>query len=157
MGSTRNAYENLTVELVRDIRPVLISFYLGECDDFFRTCHKANGGLVECVDDMCETISDNADFFVMNHGRERAAFFVRTQYEDKMVLEGFHVKKGFRLPMIFQQFWKIVNDAMGGDYYVGILQGNLRAIKHLQKYGFVSIGLVEDRGKIFNLLNNKII
>ncbi len=149
--------EGISARLITgDYKPIIAALYRMESTQFFREYHKCRGGYAECVEETCKTISDNAEFYVINQGRETVGFFVKTKYNGELVLEGFHVNKNFRTPKVFERFWKIVSDTFNSTFYTGIFIGNQPAIKHLVRNGFVEIGSTESEGKVFSLLSHKI-
>ena len=147
----------LSVVPVRDFRPVLTMFYREETEEFLRHHHKAHGGVAECVDDMCNTISPESTFYQVSRGRDVVAFFVKANCGGVAVLEGFHIRRGHRTATIIPEFWDIVNVAMAEPYYIGVLACNTPAIHHLTRNGFEIVGPIIHDGQRFLLLKNKLI
>lgn len=160
MVSTGVSIEGVCIvrEESREIWEYVISqMYMAEDDSFFKTCHKCGGTLEECIASTMGTISDNAEFYSFNVDGELAGFFVKTEHDGVLVLEGFHIQKGFRVAGVFKEFWRLVRETFMAKFFIGVLAGNMPARKHLERNGFVNIKSMEHQGKMFNLLQNKII
>ena len=157
MVNTGVRNKGYSVEVIKDYVPVVREFYEMESDMFFQRYHKSNGTMEDCINDTCETISDNAEFFLFKKDGYSVGFFVKTECEGMMVLEGFHIKVTHRVADVIEKFWNVVRAIFSSDIYIGIYIENYPAIRHLERNGFVSEGLVNNQGKMFNLLKNKII
>jgi hypothetical protein len=135
--------------------PVIQSFYEEETDAFFNSCHKHGGDKAACIQDTINSMSENAEFYIVEVGIETAAYFVKTEFRGRLVLEGFHVKPHYRHPLFFEEFWPMVERVMGDMFFIGLYEGNQRAILHLLKNGFERIGQITVEGKDFTLLVNR--
>lgn len=141
---------------VQDYKPVIEWFYQAEPEEFFTSYHKRGGTVKQCVDSTVDTISYNAEFYVVESEGCMAAFFVKTLYNGTAVLEGFHVLPAFRTPLFIENFWDLVRSVFAQDIYIGIYTGNQPALKHLVRNGFVQEREIESHGKTFILLRNKL-
>jgi len=139
---------------VENKRAVIELFYLEESEDWHEKVHKNGGTVQENIDSTLATISEGSEMYGVGYNGELAAFFVRYEDSDKIVLEGFHVGRKYRDKEFLIHFWQVVRQYMGDVFYTGILKKNNDAKEHLEKQGFVVIGELVDNEQEFYVLKS---
>lgn len=141
---------------VKDRRNIVQYFYDQESEEWHKSVHKRGGTKYENIKDTLASISKDSTMYEVVWEGERAAFFVKYEDDRGMALEGFHIKKSFRKPWFIQEFWKTIKQVFDGDISIGLYKGNIPAIQHVMKQGFVPIKDLMENGKIFIILKHTI-
>jgi len=140
---------------VENRKAVVEHFYLQEDVLWHQEVHKNKGSIQENIESTLKTISEYSEMYEVDENGELAAFFVRAEKENIVVLEGFHVGKEFRNKEFFSTFWKLVKSKLGGCFYTGIYEQNKSALEHLLKQGFKIVNTTNDEEqKVFILKLN---
>lgn len=136
--------------LVENKRAVVEHFYKKESPYFHSLTHKRGGTIEQNIRSTVDTISEYSEMFEVDMNGELAAFFVRYEDENAIILEGFHIGKEFRTKDFIPKFWEVVQKKMGSIFYTGIYERNGEAINHLIKQGFTLIKEMMDKDqKVF--------
>lgn len=138
---------------------VVREFYSEEDNSFFKCCHKEEGDFESCVKSTLDSLSPNAEMFCVYVGKERAAFFVKTVSDEfhsvPVVLEGFHVKKRYRVGWFLDFFWTQIRGLLGPRFATGIYYKNARAYRHLENNGMRYYAPHTVDGKLFYIFKSQ--
>lgn len=145
---------DIRCNIVENKKEVVDYFYRLEDQFFHLNIHKNGGTVQENIDSTLATISEGSEMYGVGYNGELAAFFVRYEDSDKIVLEGFHVGRKYRDKEFLIHFWQVVRQYMGDVFYTGILKKNNDAKEHLEKQGFVVIGESVDNEQEFYVLKS---
>lgn len=150
------ATKSIFCEQTADKAAIISYFYNREEDAFFHRYHKCGGTREECIQDTCESISEESKIFLVFCNTEIAGFFVKNESTEWVILEGFHVLKEFRSRDFLTRFWMIVDEAMSCAYVTAIFKNNFPAIGTLLQAGFTIASEFFNEGKQFVILKNEI-
>jgi len=139
--------------LTNDRVKLIEYFYSLEDETFFKEIHKCRSNRKEGIESTLASIEKDAEVYEIYYEGKLAAFFGKVNWEVPM-LNGFHVAKEFRNKVFLSKFWDGLKKVFSSDIYTGLWDGNLPAINHLLKNGFVLVNTVAHKGlnyKIFKL------
>lgn len=122
--------------LASDWKAVIEHFYRQEDEQWHTGVHENGGTADENIIDSLSSISSDAVMYQVFCNNELAAAFTKVIVADGLVMEFFHVAKKFRTREFFIEFWDVVNNVFGCQFYAGLFSQNVAAIKHLIKNGF---------------------
>ena len=126
-----------------DVESLVDFFYSKETLDWHKNIHKNKGDLSGNVRATVDSMAD-CEVWVVELNDKFAAFFGIYKGILGECLVGFHVLKEFRNGNFLDFFWGKVKSMFSADFYTGIYEHNLPAIKHLIKQGFELVNKTED-------------
>lgn len=130
-----------------DREKIVRAFYEEEDEFWHSKVHENGGDLEENILDTLKEISESSVMYEIKINDELAAFFVKFVDEyNNGAIEAFHVKKIFRTPDFLKEFWAIVKSNFENDFWIGLHEMNVAAIKHFERQGFDLVKIENYRG-----------